>query len=135
MTNSLNHCHDHKGLRINAYAIMPTHMHAVVFARRMNADSVKSVLTAFRKFTGRQLSDYCDQTMPACFARILHEFASDDRNRQFWQATLHPVQIDTEAFWKVKVDYLHENPRRKGLAWRQDHWRYSSAAYHRRRAT
>ena len=39
------------------------------------------------------------------------------------------MQVQNEAFWKVKVDYLHENPCRKGLVRRQDHWRYSSAAH------
>src|SRR5262249_7242391 len=31
VTESLNFCHRQKGLRINAYVIMPTHMHAIVF--------------------------------------------------------------------------------------------------------
>ena len=26
ITDSLRHCHDHKGLRVNAYVIMPTHL-------------------------------------------------------------------------------------------------------------
>ena len=31
VTESLNFCHHQKGLRINAYVIMPTHIHAILF--------------------------------------------------------------------------------------------------------
>src|SRR5438876_12146868 len=31
VTESLNFCHRQKGLRINAYVIMPTHWHAILF--------------------------------------------------------------------------------------------------------
>ena len=129
VTDSLNFCHGRKGLRTNAYVIMPTHIHAVFFSQDFHPEPLKDTLTDFRKFTGRQLSDYVGSHMPACFSRVLHETAPEDRNRRFWQPSLHPVQIDNESFWVVKVGYLHENPCRKGLVRRQDHWRYSSAAY------
>jgi putative transposase len=129
IADSLNYCHDRKGLRTNAYVIMPTHMHAVLFSQDFRAKSLKDALTDFRKFTGRQLSDFCGTHMPACFANVLRETAPADRDRRFWQPGLHPVQVQNEAFWKAKVDYLHENPCRKGLVRRQDHWRYSSAAH------
>ncbi|HEX4129686.1 MAG TPA: hypothetical protein VHZ24_06560 [Pirellulales bacterium] len=39
-------------------------------------------------------------------------------------------RFQTEEFWHQKVDYLHNNPCRKGLVCRADHWRFSSAAWH-----
>jgi len=33
VTDSFRHCHEKKGLRINAYVIMPTHLHAIVFEK------------------------------------------------------------------------------------------------------
>jgi len=40
-----------------------------------------------------------------------------------------PEVIETERFWEQKLDYLHENPCRKGLVARAEHWRFSSAGY------
>ncbi len=135
VTESLNSCHRNKGLRTNAYVIMPTHMHAIMFHATLDANSLENTLTDFRKFTGRQLADFCERNMPACFARTLREAAGSgelhrtpDRERRFWQPTRHPEQLETESFWKVKLDYLHENPCRKGLVSCADHWRFSSAA-------
>jgi hypothetical protein len=36
LTDSLNYCHERKGLRINAYVGMPTHFHALVFSREFD---------------------------------------------------------------------------------------------------
>jgi hypothetical protein len=39
------------------------------------------------------------------------------------------VAIWSEAFWQTKINYLHDNPRRKGLVREATDWRFSSAAY------
>ena len=130
VTDSLNFCHAHKGLRINAFVVMPTHMHMIVFDKDFSADRLRGTLTDFRKFTGRSLSDFCSQHLPACFAETLRAAATADRERRFWQPSRHPEAIETESFWRVKLDYLHENPCRKGLVLRAAAWRFSSAAYY-----
>jgi putative transposase len=71
VTESLNFCHCQKGLRINAYVIMPTHLHAILFHANFQAKALEQVVTDFRKFTGRRLADFCAQHMPACFQSVL----------------------------------------------------------------
>jgi len=129
ITDSLRFCHENKALRINAYVIMPTHMHAVVFDAKFDSNQLAETLTDFRKFTGRSLADYCGSHAPACIRSAIKEAAGDDRERRFWQPSRHPEGITTELFWKQKVDYLHENPCRKGLVARAEYWRFSSAGY------
>lgn len=129
ITESLNFCHANKGLRVHAYVIMPTHFHAILFHESFRAVPLETTVTDFRKFTGRKLADYCDQHLPACFRKVIRDAASDDRNRQIWQPSRHPEQIESERFWRQKIDYLHENPCRKGLVRRAVDWRFSSASY------
>lgn len=130
ITQSLSFCHEKKGLRTNAWVIMPTHMHAIVFHETFTAEPLRAALADFRKFTGRRLSEYCAKAAPRCFVETLREAAGEDRARRFWQSTRHPEVIETEAFWRQKLDYLHENPPRKGITRRPEHWRFSSAAYY-----
>jgi len=129
LTESLNFCHEHKGLRVNAYVIMPTHFHGIVFLRRFDPEALKAKLTDFRKFTGSRLIKYCANQMPRCFDEVFVASSGGDRQRRFWQATVHPERIETEAFYCQKLNYLHDNPRRKGLVTRPEHWRFSSASY------
>jgi putative transposase len=128
LTDSLNYCNEHKRLRTNAYVIMPTHFHAIVFLDRFDPDALKAALIDFRKFTGRQLCEYSTRHLPPCFGEVLVESAGADRERRFWQPTLHPERIETEAFYNQKQRYLHDNPCRKGLVMRPEYWRFSSAS-------
>jgi putative transposase len=129
VTASLNFCHEHKHLRINAYVIMPTHLHAILFDEDFDADRLQQTLTNLRKYTGRQLTDHCASQMPTCFASTLWVAAGKDRQHRFWEADIHPEAIYTRAFWRQKLDYSHDNPRRKGLVKEAHHWRFSSAAH------
>jgi REP element-mobilizing transposase RayT len=110
-----------KGLRINAYVIKPTHLHAILFHADFQAKALEQVVTDFRKFTGRRLADFCAEHLPACFQTELREHAGGDCERRLWQPTRHPVQIETESFWQAKIDYLHHNPVRKGLVRAAEH--------------
>jgi REP element-mobilizing transposase RayT len=129
ITNSLNFCISNKSLRVNAYVIMPTHLHAIVFDADFNSERLKHTLDDMRKFTGRQLLDYSIEHLPQSFTEEFHKQAGKDRERRFWQPTQHPVGIVSEEFWKQKMDYVHYNPCRKGLVFCPEDWRFSSARY------
>ena len=109
---------------------MPTHLHAIFFDKDFDNHRLQTTLTDLRKFTGRSLSDFCREHMPPCFAETLRDRATADRERRFWQPSRHPEAVESERFWKQKLDYLHENPCRKGLVTRADHWRFSSASFY-----
>jgi REP element-mobilizing transposase RayT len=129
ITDSMNFCIQQKCLRINAYVIMPTHLHAILFDVEFDSNRLKHTLDDLRKFTGRQLWDYSAQHLPKCFTEEFHRQAGEDRQRRFWQPTQHPVGISSEKFWKQKMDYVHRNPCRKGLVLRPEDWRFSWALY------
>lgn len=129
ITNCLAFCDANHGLRVNAFVIMPTHFHGILFHESFAANKLEAAVTNFRKFTGRQLADYCDRQLPACFAETFRAAAGDDRQRRFWQTSRHAVQIETESFWSSKFDYIHQNPCRKGLVRRAVEWRFSSAGF------
>lgn len=129
MTESINFCIKNKHLGVNAYVVMPTHLHAIVFDVEFSSERLKHTLDDMRKFTGRQLLDYSATHLPRCFTDQFHKHAGEDRQRRFWQPTQHPVGIYSDGFWKQKMDYLHHNPCRKGLVSHPEDWRFSSALY------
>jgi REP element-mobilizing transposase RayT len=130
ITDSLNFCREKKCLCTNAFVIMPTHMHAILFDRDFDTVRLQKSITDFRKFTGRSLCDFCETHMPRCFAETFRAASTEDRDRRFWQPSRHPEAIESETFWRQKADYLHKNPCRKGLVTRAADWRFSSAEYY-----
>ena len=129
VTESLNFCHQQKQLRINAFVIMPTHMHLIGFDAEYDNKRLSQTISAFRQFTGRRLAEYCHQKMPAVYGQLIGSPRRQDRANQFWQPSKHPIAIWSQDFWRTKIDYLHDNPRRKGLVHAAGNWRFSSAAY------
>jgi len=129
ITESLNFSINNKRLGVNAYVIMPNHMHAIVFDKDFDNARLKHTLDDLRKFTGRQLLDYADANLPNPFGQTFRENAKEDRQRKFWQSTQHPEGIFTERFYRQKFNYIHLNPVRKGLVRSAVDWRFSSAGY------
>jgi hypothetical protein len=129
VTESLNFCIHNKALRVNAYVIMPTHLHAILFDAAFDPERLKNTLDDCRKFTGRRLADFCAAQLPAAFTETLAKHAGPDRQRRFWQPTRHPIGIFSGPAWNQKVNYLHMNPCRKGLVRDPAAWRFSSAAF------
>lgn len=46
---------------------------------------------------------------------------------QVWQEGSHPEEITTDEMMQQKVEYIHNNPVRRGYVEEPSHWRYSSA--------
>ena len=129
VTESFNFCITKKQLRVHAYVIMPTHLHAILFDSEFDQDRLKHTLDDMRKFTGRRLLDHAAGHLPKSFSECFQANAGKDRERRFWQPTQHPVGIFSLGFWRQKTDYLHHNPCRKGLVRNPEDWRFSSAPF------
>lgn len=129
LVDSLKYCIDEKGLRINAYVIMPNHLHMIVFDEKFDNERLGQTLVDFRKFTGRKLASFIDNKLPESFAAMIRSKALTDRERQVWQPGWHAEGLLSEKFWNQKMNYIHENPVRKGLVRLPEQWRYSSAGY------
>jgi len=130
VTSSLSYCHDHMGLRVDSYVIMPTHIHAIVYNHEHDSARLAATLTAFRKYTGRSLLDYAAKSLPPSFTQAFRDDAQTDRQRRFWQPSRHPVGLRGQKWRQQKRHYLHDNPRRKGLVLYAEHWRFSSARFY-----
>ena len=50
-----------------------------------------------------------------------------DRPFQLWQEGSQPKMIKTEAMLRQKLEYIHDNPVKRGYVSDPTHWRYSSA--------
>jgi len=46
---------------------------------------------------------------------------------QFWQEGFHPKQIVGDDMLIQKIEYIHNNPVKRGYVEKPRHWRYSTA--------
>ena len=108
-----------------AYVIMEHHLHLVV-----SASELGKTMREFKSFTARSIVDYLDgrNAIPILeklkSAKLLHKKESD---YQLWQEGNHPEEIYSEKMLLQKIEYIHNNPVRRGYVDMPQEWRYSSA--------
>jgi len=113
------------GLKLYAYVILENHLHLLAQSEQLDVD-----LARFKSFTAKQLIQYLDQQK---VSQVLEQLAfykkahKQDRAYQFWQEGIHPEWIQNDEMMKQKVDYIHQNPVKRGFVDVPEHWRYSSA--------
>jgi len=114
-----------EGLKVYAYVILENHLHLIAQSEQLDIDMAR-----FKSFTAKQLIRYLDEHN---VTQILEQLAfykkahKGDRAYQFWQEGLHPEWIQNDEMMLQKINYIHENPVKRGYVDAPEHWRYSSA--------
>jgi putative transposase len=84
----------------------------------------------YKRFTSEKISALLREENNK---RLLSYFATaarlDKKGNQtkIWQTGSHPEGIESGKFFDQKLNYIHENPVRKGFVRSPEDWLYSSA--------
>ena len=91
-------------IRLIAYAIMPSHLHFI----------------AYFPNGGPQLSKFMHTIKGVIRRKIVG-------NRKIWQDRFDDLQLKSEEQFRIKINYIHNNPVKAGLSMAPEDWPYSSA--------
>nr|WP_236117055.1 transposase [Hassalia byssoidea] len=122
--NSLNFLQRQQRLKLYGYVIMENHLHLIA-----SAASLSKEVGDFKSFTARCIIDLLKKNN---FSYILNQFEfyklkhKTKQEYQVWQEGFHPQAILDEEIFKQKLDYIHNNPVKRGYIDDPAHWRYSS---------
>jgi putative transposase len=125
LIEALEYCRVHKDLKIYAWVILDNHFHAI-----LTAPNLPRVLADFKRHTAQRILDQlekegCDWLLNQFkYFRAKHKAES---RHQVWQEGSHPQEIDSDEMMLQKLDYIHDNPVKRGSVTGPEHWRYSSA--------
>jgi len=118
MADSIRYCQDNKGLELNGYVFMLNPIHLIV-----TSPDMAGFLRDFKRFTTAKFKTNLETTEPS----VLKLFVDAQGSYRFWMETNAPKKIETPAFYLQKLNYIHENPVRKGYVYHPEHWLWSSA--------
>jgi REP element-mobilizing transposase RayT len=120
-----------KGLRLYAYVVMPNHLHLIASAD----GGLHPVMRDFKRFTSRSVHDLLiadERTTLLSWLRSAMESGRRERGEfSLWKSGFHPQALYSEKVLLQKLEYLHNNPVRKGLVVRPEDWRFGSASENR----
>jgi putative transposase len=116
---------DQDRLVLLGYVVLDNHIHFIASSKNLSKE-----IGDFKSYTARKIIDYLQERQIHTLLDGLEYHRSrhkTDRRFQLWQEGSHPQIIETEDMLRQKLDYIHENPVKRGYISDPAHWRYSSA--------
>ena len=115
------------GFSLWAYVFMPEHVHLIV--RPVPSSGVAAILQAIKQPVGRRGINYLKAHAPGWLPRITRVRGARTE-RLFWQSGGgFDGNIVEPRTLIAAIDYVHENPVRRGLVRCAADWRWSSAGW------
>lgn len=125
LIDSLNYLKEIDNLKIYAYVILENHLHMII-----QSDDLDNSIKKFKSFTAKEIlkllhthnvKTILDQL---AFYKKAHKI---DSKYQLWQEGSAPKLIQSDAMMIERINYIHNNPVKRGYVDEAKHWRYSSA--------
>lgn len=104
-------------LSLAAYVVMPSHIHLLLGFKEI--EKLSKVVQQFKSLSTRQLQPL----LPPNLKEVFHRTG----RFQFWKPRFDEVIIWSEKQFRIKVDYIHRNPVKAGLADKMADYPFSSA--------
>lgn len=129
LTESLDYCRENKGLKIHGYVIMLNHLHVL----SSSDGNVSDIMRDFKSYTSHEIIKLLKSKNTLIPLQVFKQAAKVDKKSQsykVWQTGFHPIGIESEKFYKQKLNYIHQNPVKKRYVAKPEHWIYSSAGFY-----
>jgi REP element-mobilizing transposase RayT len=123
--SSLTFLQSQKRLTLHAYVIMENHLHMIATASNLSRE-----IQSFKSFSAKQMIRSLEQNHQLFWLEQLRLHKRPDKVQstyQVWQEGYHPQMIQHAEMLSQKLEYIHNNPVRRGYVDEPCHWRYSSA--------
>ena len=123
--DSLQYLQKSDNLKIYAYVILENHLHLIA-----SSDDISKSMQKFKSFTAKEILHYLQQQNAKtildqlAFYKKAHKI---ETSYQLWQEGIQPKRIQDEAMMIERINYIHQNPLKRGYVDEAKHWRYSSA--------
>jgi len=112
-----------------AYVIMPEHVHLVVNPKNDKYDIAK-FLQAVKQPVSRKVKMWLRQNNPLWMDKLSIDRGCGKFEFRFWQAGGgYDLNINTEDYAIKTIEYIHNNPVRRGLVDDPLIWKWSSATW------
>jgi putative transposase len=128
LAEAINDARERLNFALWGYVFMPDHVHLIIFPRG-DQYAISRILESIKRPVGVQAIRYLEATNSSWLARLTRR-RGQRTERLFWQSGGgYDRNITSPKTLLRMLDYLHENPVRKGLVTRAQDWLWSSAGY------
>jgi putative transposase len=110
------------------YVIMPEHVHLLLYSFP-HLGTISNIMRDWKWSTAFDIKEQCQQDGRD---DLINQFRSNAQRRrrrgfQIWMPRFDDVLIYSEEQYRIKLNYIHNNPVKRGLVDKPEDWKYSSA--------
>jgi REP element-mobilizing transposase RayT len=122
---SLKYLQQADNLKLYAYVILENHLHLVV-----SSDDIAKSMRKFKAHTAKEIlkllqeKDVKSILEQLAFYKKAHK---KETTYQLWQEGIQPKLIKDDKMMIERINYVHQNPVKRGYIDEAKFWRYSSA--------
>ncbi len=113
--------------RLGGYVVMPEHIHLLISEPKVGTPS--TVMQVLKQRVSRQLRQKARRRRSANQLRLWQE-APAEAPRSFWQRRFYDFNVWSRKKWIEKLNYMHMNPVKRGLAAHPRSWAWSSFRFY-----
>jgi len=123
--DTLRYLQNNDNLKLYSYVILENHLHLIV-----SSDDIAKSMRSFKSYTAKQILKLLQEKNvktildQLSFYKKAHKV---DATYQLWQEGYAPKLIVDDKMMIDRINYIHNNPIKRGYVDEAKHWRYSSA--------
>ena len=112
LIKELQYLTSHYDISIISYVIMPSHIHLLLGMSKI--EELSKTIQMFKSITSRQVKEL---RLPEL----------KENNYTLWKPRFDDLIVNSEKQFKIKMEYIHNNPVKAGFVKSAEDWKYSSA--------
>jgi len=134
LADAINRACEKHAFQLWAYVFMPDHAHLMVWPTRLDYD-IAGLRRSIKSPVAIRAINHLKQHHPDWLKKIERQ-RGQRTERLFWQpGGGYDRNIDNPNTLKPMIDYIHQNPVRKGLCKSAEDWPWSSARWYQDMST
>lgn len=116
--------------KLLAYVIMPQHLHLIILP--VSIGNISEIMRDLKKYTAREIIQLLEEERKfdtlSIFRRMSQSYhPRENRQYQIWEDRFDDLALYSDEILKIKLNYIHNNPVKKGLVGNPSDYLYSSA--------
>ncbi len=127
---NVRHCQEKKGLEIDAYYLMSSHLH--LLCKGTEGFILSDIMRDFKKFTSKQIVKTIQDEPESRREWMLEYFQKScehlkkEQKYKVWQGGYHAEIVESNWFIKQKINYIHNNPVKDKIVTLPENYYFSS---------
>ena len=123
------YCQKNYQNKIQGYVVMPDHVHVLMFLSKKSPKPAILIMNA-KRFIAYELVSLLNRDNKTELLNYFkkHARTQDRAHHKIFSDGYDSLLVESHKFFLQKLNYIHNNPVRKGLSKEPEEYRYSSAS-------